>query len=297
MREETKLRVLSTTAMIGDLVQQIGGDYIAHLTLIEGAIDPHSYELVKGDDEKISRAQVIFYNGLGLEHGASLFYALNHHTNSIAIGEVIARTEPERLLYVDRVVDPHIWMDVSIWLGVIDPIVDVLSQYDPDHASIYRENGKQLKSHLQLVDQEILSKMQKIPSDRRYLVTSHDAFNYYARRYLATDDERLTEEWKKRFQAPEGLAPDGQLGLHDIEQIIEHLATYRIQFLFPESNVSLDSLQKIHAVAKEKGIEIYFSKTPLFGDSMCGERVSVSNYADMLLHNAKVIEGFLNPKE
>src|SRR6185503_10660848 len=67
-----RVKVLSTTPIIDDLVSRIGGDRIDHLSLMGPFIDPHSYELVKGDDEKFSTAQVVFCNGLGLEHSGSL---------------------------------------------------------------------------------------------------------------------------------------------------------------------------------------------------------------------------------
>src|SRR5580692_1061201 len=90
-----KVKVLSTTAMIDDIVGYVGGARVDHISLILGEIDPHGYELVKGDDEKISLAEIIFYNGLGLEHGASLRYALNHHPCAIALGNRVQREAPE----------------------------------------------------------------------------------------------------------------------------------------------------------------------------------------------------------
>ena len=81
-----KVKILSTTQMIDDVVGQIGGDRVDHICLIEGEIDPHSYELVKGDDEKIGFAQLFFYNGLGLEHGASLHYQIAQHPHAVDSG-------------------------------------------------------------------------------------------------------------------------------------------------------------------------------------------------------------------
>ena len=78
-------------------------------------------------------------------------------------------------------------------------------------------------------------------------MTSHDAFNYFARAYLADPEE---VEWQKRFEAPEGLAPDGQLSVADIQRIIDHICMYRIAVLFPESNVSRDSLRKIISIRR-----------------------------------------------
>ena len=79
--------VLSTVAMIDDIVRQIGQGKVLHMPLISGQIDPHSYEMVKGDDEKLHMATVVFYNGLGLEHGASLSNHLLNHKNAIAVDE------------------------------------------------------------------------------------------------------------------------------------------------------------------------------------------------------------------
>ena len=283
MGQDERVRVLSTTAMVGDLVEQIGGEHIAHEVLIRGAMDPHSYELVKGDDEKLQRADLVFASGLGLEHGASLKYALNER----AI-EVTDRIAKEKLLEIGGVVDPHIWMDVSLWKETVDPIVEALSKCDPAHASLFVKNGESVKEQMDLLDQTVFEKMQAVPSEKRYLVTSHDAFNYFARRYLACEGE-----WEERFKAPEGLAPDGQLGLGDLQEILDHIAKYKIRFLFTESNVSVDSLMKIHSVAKQKGLTVHFAKSPLYGDSMEGEEGSVANYREMVEHNANVISSFL----
>ena len=121
MEENGKIKVLSTTAMIDDLVGAIGGDEIDHLSLIIGEIDPHSYELVKGDDEKLSRATIIFYNGLGLEHGASLSKHLKSHSRALGLGDILYRENPEPFIYVDGQLDPHFWMDVALFAKAIDP--------------------------------------------------------------------------------------------------------------------------------------------------------------------------------
>ncbi|MCF7852438.1 MAG: zinc ABC transporter substrate-binding protein [Simkaniaceae bacterium] len=297
MKESQKVKVLSTTAIVNDLVANVGKEHINPIVLIPGSADPHSYELVKGDDEKLSRADVIFYNGLGLEHGASIYYALSHAPHAVSLGDALLDRYFDQLIYVDQIVDPHIWMNINLWMQTVDFIVDKLSEIDLDHAADYKANGEKLKEDLMLLDRQIFLQMQSIPSKKRYLVTSHDAFNYFACRYMATPEEMQNGTWGDRFQAPEGLAPDGQLGVHDIEKVLDHIAKYEIEFLFPESNVSLDSLKKIHAVAKSKGLTIHFSKTPLFGDSMSGGGEEAGSYVEMMRHNAKVIESFLNQSE
>src|SRR5277367_6206577 len=91
-----KVRVLSTTAQIHDLVASIGGERVEAKVLIRGDLDPHSYEIVKGDGEKLSSANLIFYNGLGLEHGASLSAYLHTSPKAVAVGEKIGLAHPEK---------------------------------------------------------------------------------------------------------------------------------------------------------------------------------------------------------
>lgn len=290
MANNGKIKVLSTTGMIDDLVGKIGGDRVDHLPLIIGEIDPHSYELVKGDDEKLSSAQIIFSNGLGLEHGASLRYRLEHHPNSIALGNEIRKLYPDSIIKVGRDIDPHIWMDISLWALAIDPIVSTLSQIDPLHAELYKKNGEALRVVMREADREIYKGLQEIPSNKRFLVTSHDAFNYFTRHYLADDEERANGSWKKRFDAPEGLAPEGQLSSKDIQHIIDYLCLYQIRVLFPESNVSRDSLRKIASACLEKGIEIRISREVLYGDAMGSPGSDADTYLKMIAHNAAVLE-------
>ena len=228
-----RIKVLSTTSMIDTIVSQIGREKIDHLALIEGAMDPHSYEIVKGDAEKLSYAQVIFYNGLGLEHGASLRHQLQQHPKAVALGDRIREKNPGAILVEKGQVDPHIWLDISLWAEIIDPIVQALSEIDPQNSNFYRDNGQQVRESLLTLDASLFQKIQTIPPEKRYLVTSHDAFNYFTRRYLT-----LGTDWRDRFCAPEGLAPDGQLSCQDIQKVINYLTEHRVNVIFPESNVS-----------------------------------------------------------
>lgn len=273
-----KIKVLSTTAIIDDIVSRVGGERIAHLALIEGAMDPHSYEIVKGDAEKLSYAQVIFYNGLGLEHGASLRHQLKQHPNATALGDLIREKNPGAILFERGQVDPHIWLDISLWAEIIDPIVQALSEADPEGREYFQANGKKTRENLLSLDASLAQKLQEIPSDKRYLVTSHDAFNYFTRRYLHEGPD-----WKDRFCAPEGLAPDGQLSCQDIQMVIDYLVRHQVHVIFSESNVSRDSLKKILSVCKEKGIEVKIASDSLYSDTL------VESYQAMMEHNVNVL--------
>lgn len=285
--ENQKIKVLSSIAMIDDLVGRIGGDRIDHISLISGEIDPHSYELVKGDDEKIAHADILFYNGLNLEHGASLCYKMQKHPHAIAVGDEVRLKHPELILMIGETVDPHLWMDILAWSYTIDPIVDALVRADPEGASYYVANAEGLRKQMLSVHQKVYTLLQNVPEEKRFLVTSHDAFGYFTKSYLATPEEASNGEWKKRFAAPEGLAPDGQLSSRDIQSIMDHLLAHDIDVVFPESNVSQDSLKKIISASREKKHEVRFSKKVLYGDAMGSYDDPVSSYLEMIEKNAE----------
>jgi len=279
-QKSDRKKILCTIAQIGHLASEIGGDKVEVQILVRGELNPHSYELVKGDDEKIQRADLLLYNGLGLEHGASLAALLKVHPKAFAVGESIERQCCQKILWADGVKDPHIWMDVSLWAEGIDPIVGEVIAMDPENKDYYLERAATLKEKMMAVDKEIFDLVQSIPATQRYLVTSHDAFQYFAKRYLKESGEA---SWEMRFKAPEGLAPDGQLNPIDIQKVIDHLAEHQIRVVFPESNVSRDSIRKIVDAGKKMGLKIHISKEVLYGDSLKG------NYLEAMLHNAHAI--------
>lgn len=278
-----KIKILSTTAMIDDLVGEIGKEKVDHLPLIVGEIDPHSYELVKGDDEKIKFATLIIANGLNLEHGASLRYQLKKHSNVLFLGDEIEKTYPEKILIVNGERDPHLWTDISIWAEGIDSIVTALGEQDPENLSYYQKNGEELRDKFLDAHRKIQQSMREIPSSKRYLVTSHDAFHYFTRAYLSDDEKN----WQDRCNAPEGLAPEGQLSCKDIQKVVDYLNRYDIEVIFPESNVSPAALNKIISSSNRS---VRISKYPLYGDAMGKPGTDADNYLRMVQHNAKVLK-------
>lgn len=288
-----KVKVLSTTCMINSLVSQIGNGYIDTLVLIRGELDPHSYQLVKGDDEKFTTANVIFYHGLSLEHGASLQQLLLNSPKAVTIGDKIREENPGLILVYHGTPDPHIWMDISIWKKAVPIIVEALSKQDPQHAAEYRANGERLEQEMQKSHEKILDEMQKVPENKRYLVTSHDAFNYFTRTYLAEEGERKVGKWQLRNTAPEGLAPESQISTADIQSVIDHMLKNNIHVIFAESNVSKDSINKILDAGTEKGMNIVIAPVVLYADAMGPSGSSADTYLKMIEHDARVIAAYM----
>ncbi|MDF2549659.1 MAG: ABC-type transporter, substrate-binding lipoprotein [Chlamydiales bacterium] len=300
MAPNGRLKVLSTTSIIDDLVKEIGQEQVDSLALITAGLDPHSYQLVKGDDEKLLHADLIFYNGLKLEHGPSLKTYLEREAKAHSLGDLLYAQRPDLILTENGVFDPHIWMDVSLWLQVVPFIVKELSEKDPSHRQEFVERGKALLQKMEASHGAIEQQLLSIPSEKRYLVTSHDAFNYFSRAYLASPKERQEGTWHERFQAPEGLAPESQLSAHDIQRILDHLLRHQITVLFPESNVSRDSIKKIQDAAGKKGLMLTIASEPLYGDSMGAAGSDGDTYLKMMEHNSRLIARYLknsDPKE
>jgi manganese/zinc/iron transport system substrate-binding protein len=293
MARNGKLKVLSTIAMIDDLVKQVGGEHVDTIALIKGELNPHSYQLVKGDNEKLAFADLIFYNGLGLEHGPSLQQYLHDESKAVGLGNRLLKQSSGLILSVDDQLDPHIWMDVSLWAKTTSLIAQELSQKDPAHADFYRANAEKLMEEMTKLHTSIYQEMQRIPEQQRYLVTSHDAFNYFTRAYLAEEQELNDNNWQRRFAAPEGLAPESQLSTRHIQLIIDFLVQHKIHVLFPESNVSKDSIRKIVNAGREKNLQLQIATENLYADAMGEPGSDGDTYMKMLQHNAHVIASYL----
>ncbi len=283
-----RIKILSTTAMIDDLVKEVVSGRMRHDVLIRGEMDPHSYELIKGDDEKFNSAHLIFSNGLGLEHGASLSYQLDHHPHTVFLGNRLKEKSPEKILSKNGQVDPHIWMDVGFWSESVDLIVEEVSKIDPENALYYAENGTRLKEKMASTHQEMREILHKVAPEKRFLVTSHDAFHYFSRAYLAQEDEP-EEAWGIRVAAPEGLSPEGQLGSSDIQLIVDYIRAHQIGVVFAESNLNRDSLRKITDVLSKWAISIKIASRVLYGDAMGPVGSDADTYLKMMLHNAEVL--------
>lgn len=289
-----KLRVLSTTAIVNDLVAQIGGEEIDKLTLISGSLDPHNYELVKGDDEKLAHAELIFASGLGLEHGPSLRRYLQESDKTVSLGDRIAAGEGSIAIYLEGELDPHIWMDASLWKMAVPVVVEELATRLPQYAELFRARGDALFQELTQLHEEVMSEIQAIPLERRYVITTHDCLNYFSRAYLASEEERALGQWQCRCDAPEGLAPEGQLSVRDIQSVVTYLQECGVPVLFPESNQSRDALIKIVKVGRELGMDVRVIEEPLYGDALGEVGSGGESYMGMMRHNARLIARSLN---
>jgi len=186
-----KLNVVATTTIIGDIVQNVGGDAINLTVLLPVGADPHSFSPTPQDITKVAKADIIFVNGFGLEQ--FLGEMVENAATKATIVEVSQGVEPLTLTTVvedgqveaDEAgrVDPHTWTSPANAIIFVRNIEQALSAADPAHAEIFAENAKKYTAELTVLDEWVQAQIDSIPPENRKLVTGHTAFGYYAKRY------------------------------------------------------------------------------------------------------------------
>ncbi len=266
MKDDGKIKALCTTAFVGTLVREVGGGSVDVLELVSGQNDPHSYQLVKGDDEKFRRADIVFSSGLGLEQGTSLARYLSSY-NACAVGDSIVRLTHDAI-FIGPTVDPHIWMDISLWAQGAQIISERLSNIRPELSEYFQKQATETIKKLMRVHVRIKRMLHEIPLKNRYLVTSHDALQYFCRAYLAGPKERGSGGWKKRCMAPEGFSPESQISTQDLNEVVSYILQHQVEVVFSELGTNQDSLRKVIEVCSEKGRAVVLSEDSLYSDTM-----------------------------
>ena len=249
-----RLNVVATTSLIGDVVSQIGGEYITLASVMGVGQDPHTYEPVPADIALLEQADVIFSNGLDFEEGlveplASLADRVPVVPVSAGVDVLSGGHEHDEHAAGGHehdehaAGDPHTWMDprnVMIWA---DNIAYALSALDPAHADSYRANAEAYKAQLEELDNYIAAQVARIPEANRKLVTDHEALGYFARRY--------------GFEVVGAVIPNvttsAEPSAADLAELIETIRTEQVRAIFVSTSVS-DELSRV--VAEEVGYEV-----------------------------------------
>ena len=173
--ETARVKVVASLDLFADFARQVGGDRLNVSNLIPAGADPHTYEPVPSRVAKLTKADLVIVNGLRLE--AALEDVIEENTPSSAILVELA----EGLPIINK--NPHLWLDVQNAIAYVERIRDALVEIDPAGAETYRANADSYLAELRTLDAEVATAIDSIPSDRRKLVTFHDAFSYLAQRY------------------------------------------------------------------------------------------------------------------
>ncbi len=270
-----ELTVVATIAQIGEPLGQIAGDRARVVTLLGEGVDPHLYKPTRSDVAKVARAEIVLWTGLNLEaQMAGLFARLSATKPVVAVAEHVP--VEHRIGLGDGAHDPHIWMDPSLWRMALQAAVDTLAEADPEGADAYRRRADayfaQVDAVVSYTDRVIAS----IPAAARTMVTAHDAFAYFGRRY---DLEVL---------GIQGISTESEAGLHRVEQLVDVLVEKRLPAVFVETSVSDRNLRALMEGAAARGHTVSIGGQ-LFSDAIGAPGTYEGTYLGMLDHNATAI--------
>ncbi|MGB1937074.1 MAG: metal ABC transporter solute-binding protein, Zn/Mn family [Akkermansiaceae bacterium] len=284
LRVEGKLRVVTTTTMVTDMVKIIGGGRIGVQGLMGPGVDPHSYQITFNDTVALQQADIIFYSGLHLE--GKMQDLLEKRASKQ--GGVFAVTDgvAENLLLKPReefqgYYDPHVWGDPKLWQRCIEVVVNALCEADPAAADDYKTRAKAYSEQLLELHLWAERRMAEIPEEQRVLVTSHDAFLYFG------------EAFGIEVKGLQGVSTNSESGLKDRAELVAFIKSKQLKSIFPESSVNAKG---IRAVAEEAGVRV--SEHELFSDAMGqpgdlvtlhGETYDRGTYIGMIKHNVNTI--------
>jgi manganese/zinc/iron transport system substrate-binding protein len=277
VEDDGRLQVVATTGMIGDAVRQIAGDSVDVVALMGPGVDPHLYKATKGDLDRLQSADVIFYNGLFLEAKMAEILERMAGTRQVyAIGEVL---DHDSLLYPDNVgghPDPHIWFDLKLWSQAVAEVGAELQKADPTQAEWYRTRTKQYVAAILAEDDSVKAAIATIPPEDRVLVTAHDAFHYFGRRYGI------------EVKGLQGISTVTEAGLHDVTSLVDELVARKIKAVFVESSVSPKAIEAVVGGCRSRGHEVIIGGE-LFSDAMGPAGTPEGTYLGMVRHNVNTI--------
>lgn len=271
------IRVIATTGMVADLVRSVGGDRVNVVQLIGSGIDPHLFNASTDDVKMIIGGDVVFYSGLMLE--GKLSDTLTKVGRDKPVFAVTELMDPDGLLQpYDGAghYDPHVWMDVSAWSTCISVVAEKLSEIDPQGASTFQSNGDAYAEKLSFLDEYGKAALATIPADRRILITSHDAFNYFGRAY------------NLNVQGVQGLSTESEAGLQRINELVDLLVEKNIKAVFIETSVSPRNIRALIEGVEARGAEMKIGGE-LFSDAMGTAGTYEGTYIGMLDHNITTV--------
>lgn len=276
-QDNGKVYVVATTGMIADAARNIGGTHVRVDGLMGPGVDPHSYKVTSSDAKKLSKADVILYNGLNLEgEMGDILKKMNQRKPTYAVTEGIPKEDiikPRSDLYVH---DPHLWFDVRLWARALSTVKTALASYDETHKEAYEANYEAYKNELVALDGWAERQIKRIPEESRILVTAHDAFAYFGRAYDI------------RVKALQGVSTQSGIGLKDRERLAELIIDNNIRAIFLETSVAGKSIQAVIETCASRGHEVRIGGE-LFSDAMGPRGTPEGTYVGMVRHNIRTI--------
>jgi manganese/zinc/iron transport system substrate-binding protein len=282
------LNIVATTTQALDLVtvltKGIPEDTL-HITGLMGAgVDPHLYKPTEADIKALNEADFVVYSGLHLEgQFDEVFEALGERGVTIfAVSTPVKDagytfggfTLSEELTNVD---DPHFWFDPRNWQLSTQALADELAAFDSEHAELYAANAEAYIEQLDLLYNWGVEAMAQVPEEQRYLVTSHDAFQYFGDAFGWT------------MNSVQGISTAQEAGVGDIQDVVQFVIDHKIPVLFVESSVPPNTINAVREAVKAAGGAIRVGVRGLYSDAMGSPEEFGGTYTGMIAANVYTI--------
>ncbi|WP_010683851.1 metal ABC transporter substrate-binding protein [Methylobacterium mesophilicum] len=292
--EGMPVRAVASFSILADLVRQVGGVHVTVATLVGPDSDAHGFSPSPADARKLAEADIVFVNGLGLEGWLDRLIRASGTrapvvTVSVGVKPIPAEGEhapgdPGRADHDhaghdhgDHAVDPHAWQNVANVRTYVADIRDGLAKVDSAHADAYREAATRYLAELDALERDIRTAITAIPPERRRIITTHDAFGYYAAAYGL------------RFLAPKGVSTDSEASPRDVAAIIRQIRRDRVPAVFLEN---ISDPRQMEQIARESGARI---GGKVFSDALSGPDGPAPTYLEMMRTNLRAFATALAP--
>ena len=262
-----KLPVVATFSIVGDMASVIGGEDVSVTTLVPTDGDAHSYEPRPSDLRALQAARVLVANGLGFEHWLD---RLKKSARFAGVEVVAGSAVRARDMEEDgkRVTDPHAWQDPRNGVLYARAIAEGLSRADPVHAPGYRSRATAYEARILETDRFVEQTLSAIPRAERRMITSHDAFGYFAVRYGVT------------VIGVQGLSTEGEPSARDLARLADQIRRDRTKAIFVETMTDPRLAQQL---AREVGAAV---GPAVYSDALSASDGPAATYLAMFRHNA-----------
>ena len=266
-----KIKVVSTFSILGDMVQNIGGNNIELTTLVGANGDGHVYEPTPADAKSVAAADVVFVNGLGFEGWIDRLVKASGYK-----GKVIIATKGIKDLKFEGELDPHAWQDLSNGRIYIKNIKNALIDLDPKNSDLYKKNFIAYDKILESMDKSTKEKFADIPKKNRKVITSHDAFLYFGRAYGID------------FRSPVGVTTESEPSAGELAALITEMREDEIKALFAEN---ITDPRLIKQLAREVNAQIGGT---LYSDALSDNSEPANTYINMFKYNVNELATILS---
>ena len=271
------LKVVATYSVLGDIVKNVGGDRIALSVLVGPDADTHTFEPTPKENVLLAKAEVVFENGLHFEHWLDKLY----QASGCKAPRVVASdgVEPIELAASPiKEVDPHIWHDVANAMVMTEQVRDGLIAVDGANAEYYQQSAQKYLGRLAALDHWVIDTLKDIPDEHRKLVTSHDTFGYFARRYGFTVVGAAIESATTEAADPSAA---------QIAQLVDKIKAAGVNTVFTEA---MRNPKLMGSVAREAHVQV---APQLYTDALGLQDSDADSYIKMMEHNVRILAEFL----